>query len=32
MIADTFILYESHLSPAGSKYAKLEKFSLGRDE
>ena len=32
MIADTFILYESHLSPAGSKYAKLETFSLGRDE
>jgi RNA 2',3'-cyclic 3'-phosphodiesterase len=28
MTADTFILYESHLSPAGSKYAKLEKFPL----
>lgn len=32
MTADTFILYESHLSPAGSKYTKLEKFPLGRHE
>ena len=32
MTADAFILYESHLSPAGSQYSKLEKFSLGRNE
>jgi len=32
MTADTFILYESHLSPAGSKYTKVEKFPLGRHE
>jgi RNA 2',3'-cyclic 3'-phosphodiesterase len=32
MTADTFILYESHLSPAGSRYTKLEKFPLGRRE
>jgi RNA 2',3'-cyclic 3'-phosphodiesterase len=32
MTADTFILYESHLSPAGSRYTKLEKFPLGGRE
>lgn len=32
MTAETFILYESHLSPEGSKYSKLERFPLGRRE
>jgi 2'-5' RNA ligase len=29
MTADKFILYQSQLSPAGSKYTKLERFALG---
>jgi RNA 2',3'-cyclic 3'-phosphodiesterase len=32
MTAKEFILYESHLSPAGSNYAKLERFSMVRKE
>jgi len=32
MIADKFILYESHLSPTGSKYTKLEKFPMARKQ
>ena len=31
MTADKFILYQSQLSPAGSKYTKLERFALQRD-
>ena len=30
MTADKFILYQSQLSPAGSKYTKLERFGMGR--
>jgi len=29
MTADKFILYQSQLSPAGSKYTKLERFPIG---
>jgi len=32
MTADKFILYESHLSPAGSKYVRLESFPMARKE
>jgi len=28
MTADNFVLYQSHLSPAGSRYTKLERFPL----
>jgi len=32
MIADKFILYQSHLSPTGSKYTMLERFPMTRNE
>jgi 2'-5' RNA ligase len=32
MTADEFILYQSQLSPAGSKYTKLERFPMRRAE
>jgi RNA 2',3'-cyclic 3'-phosphodiesterase len=31
MTADHFILYQSQLSPSGSKYTKLEQFRMGRE-
>ncbi len=30
MTANEFILYQSHLSPGGSKYTKLQRFALNR--
>jgi 2'-5' RNA ligase len=30
MIANEFILYQSRLSPGGSKYTKLQRFALHR--
>jgi 2'-5' RNA ligase len=31
MTAHEFILYQSQLSPGGSKYTKLERFALNRN-